>query len=224
MAEFVLIPGGWYGGWVYDEVARPLREAGHTVRCMTLSGLGEQAAPAANLSTHVAETIEALRAADRPVVLCGHSYGGMVITAAADAVPERVKALVYLDAYVPADGDSTWSLTTARFRDMFVAGAAGNGCICAPPAGLDPRCRPHPIGAFLQAARLTGAWKSVAGKYYVGAHGWDGSPFLDLFKRLEQDRDWTTLSLDCGHSIPRLAPARAVEVLLAAADDRGLWS
>jgi hypothetical protein len=128
-----------------------------------------------------------------------------------------VKALVYLDAYVPEDGDSTWSLTTQRFRNLFVAGAADNGCVCAPPAGLDPRCRPHPIGAFLQAVRLTGAWTSVARKFYVGAHGWEGSPFLDLFKRLEQDPDWTTVSLDCGHSIPRLAPARAVEVLLAAA-------
>jgi pimeloyl-ACP methyl ester carboxylesterase len=217
MAHFLLIPGGWYGGWVFDEIARPLRHNGHSVCAMTLSGLGDEPAPAANLSAHVAETVEALRAADQPVVLCGHSYGGMVITGAADAAPDRVKALVYLDAYVPAHGDTTWSLTSQRFRDMFVAGAANDGCLCAPPAGLDPRCRPHPIGAFLQGAQLTGAWKSVARKVYVGAHGWEGSPFRDLFKRLERDPEWTTLSLDCGHSIPRLAPGRAAEVLLAAA-------
>jgi pimeloyl-ACP methyl ester carboxylesterase len=217
VAEFVLIPGGWYGGWVFEAVARPVRARGHTVHSVTLSGLGEQAAPAANLSTHIAETVALLQAAAAPVVLCGHSYGGMVITGAADALPEKVKALVYLDAYVPADGDSTWSLTSPRFRDMFVAGAADNGYACAPPAGLDPRCRSHPIGAFLQAVRLTGAWTRVARKTYVGAHGWEGSPFLDLFERLQRDPDWTTLSLDCGHSIPRLAPDRAVDVLLAAA-------
>jgi len=217
VAEFVLIPGGWYGGWVFEGVERPLLARGHSVHSVTLSGLGEQAAPTANLSTHVAETVDLLKASDQPVVLCGHSYGGMVITGAADAAPEKVRALVYLDAYVPADGDSTWSLTTPRFREMFLAGAAENGHACTPPAGMDPRCRPHPIGAFLQAVRLTGAWKKVGRKIYVGAHGWAGSPFLDLFKRLQQDPEWTTLSLDCGHSIPRLAADRAVEVLLAAA-------
>ena len=218
MAEFVFIPGGWYGGWVFEGVERPLLERGHSVRSVTLSGLGEQPAPAANLSTHVADTVGHLKAADEPVVLCGHSYGGMVITGAADAVPEKVKALVYLDAYVPDDGDTTWSLTTPRFRDMFLAGAAENGYACAPPAGLDPRCRPHPIGTFLQAVRLTGAWKTVARKIYVGAHGWEDSPFLDLFERLQRHPEWPTLSLDCGHSIPRHAPERAIEVLLAAAE------
>jgi hypothetical protein len=73
------------------------------------------------------------------------------------------------------------------------------------------------MGAFLQAVRLTGAWRKVARKTYIGAHGWSGSPFLDLFERLQQDPEWSTLALDCGHSIPRLAPDRAVEVLLAAA-------
>jgi pimeloyl-ACP methyl ester carboxylesterase len=184
---------------------------------VTLSGLGDQAAPTANLSTHVADAIVHLKACAEPTVLCGHSYGGMVITGAADALPEKVRALVYLDAYVPQDGDSTWSLTTPRFREMFVAGAAENGTTCTPPSGMDPRCRPHPIAAFLQAVRLTGAWKKVARKIYVGAHGWTGSPFLDLYKRLQQDPEWTTLALDCGHSIPRLAPDRAVEVLLSAA-------
>ena len=217
MAEFILVPGGWYGGWVFEGVERPLLDQGHKVRSVTLSGLGEHAAPAANLSTHVADVIGLLKASEAPVVLCGHSYGGMVITGAADAVPEKVKALVYLDAYVPADGDSTWSLTTPRFRDLFLAGAAGNGYACTPPAGMDARCRPHPMGAFLQAVRLTGAWQRVARKIYVGAHGWEGSPFRELFTRLEQDPAWSTVSFDCGHSIPRLAPGRAVEVLLRAA-------
>jgi hypothetical protein len=82
---------------------------------------------------------------------------------------------------------------------------------------MDSRCRPHPIGAFLQAVRLTGAWKKVARKIYVVTHGWTGSPFLDLFERLQRDPEWTTLSLDCRHSIRRLAPGRAVDALLAAA-------
>jgi len=217
MAEFILVPGGWYGGWVYEAVERLLLERSHTVHSLTLTGLREQSVPTANLSTHVAEIVDLLERAGEPVILCGHSYGGMVITGAADAMPEKVKALVFLDAYVPRSGDSTWSLTTPRFREMFLSGAAPNGYECVPPPGLDPRCRPHPIGAFLQAARLTGAWETVARKVYVGARGWDGSPFLELFRRLDQDPDWTTISLDCGHSIPRLEPGRAAEILLPAA-------
>jgi pimeloyl-ACP methyl ester carboxylesterase len=217
MANFILIPGGWRGGWGFEEVERPLVGNGHQVHSVTLSGLGAEAAPSANLSTHIAEAIGLLKASEQPVVLCGHSYGGMVITGAADAVPEKVRSLVYLDAYLPDDGDSTWSLTTPHFRELFVAGAAENGYACAPPPGLDPRSRPHPMGAFLQAVRLTGVWKRVERKIYVGAHGWAGSPFLDLFERLRRDPEWTTLSLECGHNIPRLAASRAVEVLLAAA-------
>ncbi|MDF0753024.1 alpha/beta hydrolase, partial [Marinobacter sp. 71-i] len=83
-------------------------------------------------------------------VLVGQSYGGMIVSGAADAEPSPIKALVYVDAYVPASGDSVWSLTTPRFRDMFVAGAKGDGLNCAPPPNLDPRCRPHPMAAFLQ--------------------------------------------------------------------------
>ena len=141
----------------------------------------------------------------------------MVITGAADAVPDKVSALVYLDAYVPENGDTTWSLTTPRFRDMFLAGALEDGHACVPPAGMDPRCRPHPMAAFLEAAHLSGAWRSVRRKIYVGAHGWDGSPFLELFDRLRGDPDWTAVSIACGHNIPRLAPDRAVEILLKAA-------
>jgi len=217
MTEFILIPGGWHGGWAFEGVAAPLRERGHVAHSVTLTGLGDEPAPSANLSTHIDETAALLQTAAEPVVLCGHSYGGFVITGAADAAPEKVRALVYLDAYVPADGDSTWALTTPRFREMFLAGTAESGYLCAPPEGIDPRCRPHPIGAFLQAVRLTGAWQRVARKFYVGAHGWTGSPFVDLYQRLEGDPAWTTLSLDCGHNIPRLAPDRAVDVLLAAA-------
>jgi len=84
-----------------------------------------------------------------------------------------------------------------------------------PPESSDPRCRPHPIGTFLQAIQLTGRWREVPRKVFIGAHGWDGSPFLELFDRLKADPGWSTHSFDCGHNIARLRPEALVEVLLA---------
>jgi pimeloyl-ACP methyl ester carboxylesterase len=215
MATFILIPGGWQGGWVYQQVADILAGHGHTALPITLSGLGDASAPTANLEKHIGEVVDVVRSnRDMPVIV-GQSYGGMVVSGAADAEPSRIRALVYVDAYVPDSGDSVWSLTTSRFRDLFVAGAGLDGLTCAPPPNLDPRCRPHPMGTFLQSINLSGRWRDVPRKTFVGAHGWEGSPFLDLYRRLSDDPEWSTVSLDCGHNVARLKPEVLAEILLA---------
>ncbi|CAD5264558.1 Alpha/beta hydrolase family protein [Bosea sp. 62] len=215
MATFILIAGGWQGGWVYEKVADLLAARGHKALPITLSGLGDRPAPAANLDTHIKELVDVVRAERDEVVLVGQSYGGMVVSGAADAAPSRIRALVYVDAYVPDDGDSLWSLTTPRFRDVFIEGAKADGLSCAPPAHLDARCRPHPIGTFLQAIKLSGRWREVPRKTYIGAFGWEGSPFRDLHERLSGDPEWSTFVFDCGHNVARLNPEALVEVLLA---------
>lgn len=216
MATFILIAGGWQGGWVYEKVADIITAHGHKVLPITLSGLGDVPVPMANLDTHIAEVVRIVEShQDDEIVLVGQSYGGMVVSGAADADPSRIRALVYIDAYVPESGDSVWSLTTPRFREMFIEGAKGDGLNCAPSPNMDPRCRPHPMGTLLQAISLTGRWREVPRKTYVGAHGWEGSPFRDLYTRLESDPDWSTVALDCGHNVARLKPEALAEILLA---------
>jgi len=215
MATFILIAGGWQGGWVYQTVADLLVAHGHKALPVTLSGLGDEPALMANLATHIEEVVEVVRTLPDEVVIVGQSYGGMVVSGAADAVPSRIRALVYVDAYLPEDGDSVWSLTTPRFREVFIAGAKADGLTCAPPVHLDPRCRPHPIGTFLQAINLSGRWREVPRKTYIGAFGWEGSPFRDLHERLSHDPEWSTFAFDCGHNVARLNPEALVEVLLA---------
>lgn len=139
----------------------------------------------------------------------------MVITGAADKAPSRVQAIVYADAYVPEDGASVWSLTTSTYRERFIADVAADGLTCAPPAHLDKRCRAHPMATFLQAIELTGDWRKVGRKGYVAAFGWEGSPFIELYERLESDPEWATYRLDCAHDIPRLAPEALTKILLA---------
>jgi pimeloyl-ACP methyl ester carboxylesterase len=215
MTTFILIPGGWQGGWIYQQVADILTAHGHEALPLTLAGLGDVPAPTANLDTHIAEVVDVVKSRQDDVVLVGQSYGGMVVSGAADADPSRIRALIYVDAYVPETGDSVWSLTTARFRDLFVAGAQADGLTCAPPPNLDTRCRSQPIGTFLQAMKLSGRWRDVPRKIFVGAFGWDGSPFLELHARLRHDPQWSTHVFQCGHNVARHQPQALSEILLA---------
>jgi pimeloyl-ACP methyl ester carboxylesterase len=115
MAVYVLVHGGGHGGWCYQRVARLLRAAGHEVYAPTLTGLGERGhlvGPHVDLDTHIRDVAAVLHYEDlRDVILVGHSYGGMVITGAADRAADRVGRVVYLDAANPKDGDSLVSLS-----------------------------------------------------------------------------------------------------------------
>lgn len=215
MATFILIPGGWQGGWVYEKVADLLTAHGHKALPITLSGLGDVPASMANLDTHIEEVVRIVESQQDNVVIVGQSYGGMVVSGVADADPSRIRALVYVDAYVPDPGDSVWSLTTPRFRELFVDGAKTDGVNCAPSPNMDTRCRPHPMGTFLQSINLSGRWREVPRKIFVGAHGWEGSPFRDLYTRLDSDPEWSTYALNSGHNVARLDPEALTEILLA---------
>jgi len=87
MATFILIPGGWQGGWVYQKVAELLTAHGHKALPITLSGLGDAPAPTANLETHINEVVSAVNAHPDDLVIVGQSYAGMIVSGAADAAP-----------------------------------------------------------------------------------------------------------------------------------------
>ncbi len=110
MATFVLVHGGWHGGWCWQKVIPFLEAAGHEVYAPTLTGLAERASeltPDVGLDTHIQDIAGLLEEKDlRGVTLVGHSYGGLVITGAVDQAPERIDRLVYLDTFVPRDGES----------------------------------------------------------------------------------------------------------------------
>ena len=110
MATFVLVHGAWHGGWCWQKVIPFLEEAGHEVYAPTLTGLAERASelsPDVGLDTHIQDIVGLLQEKNlHGVILVGHSYGGMVITGVVDAVPERIAHLVYLDTFVPRDGES----------------------------------------------------------------------------------------------------------------------
>jgi pimeloyl-ACP methyl ester carboxylesterase len=210
MSTFVLIAGGWHGGWALTPIARVLRGMGHEVFTPTLTGLGERAHLACahpNLDTHIMDVANVLTYEDlTDVILCGHSYAGMVVSGVADQLPERIAALVYVDAFVPGDGDSWWDLAGDHYRKIAIDRSAEDGFGVTPPPHLNPRCVPHPLAAFRQAIRLTGRWQEISEKMYIYASAWDATPFTSTYERLKDDQGWMVKSLPTGHDILVKAP------------------
>lgn len=137
MANFVLVHGAWHGAWCWRHVTDALIRAGHRAHAVTLTGLGERAhlmSPAITLETHIADVIGVIEAEElTDVVLAVHSYGGMLGTAVADRMPQRLSHLVYVDAVVPKPGES-WSSTHARAtREARLAAAAADPNHSFPP-------------------------------------------------------------------------------------------
>src|ERR1700736_5549500 len=120
MATFVLVHGGWFGGWCWQKVVPFLEAAGHEVYAPTLTGLAERASelsPDVGLDIHIQDIVCLLEEKDlHGVILVGHSYGAMVITGVVDQVPERIAHLDYLDTFVPRDGESLADISPMVIR------------------------------------------------------------------------------------------------------------
>lgn len=217
MTNVVFVPGGWQGGWRNTAVAQRLRTQGYQVFTPTLTGLGERVHLAnsnINLDTHIEDIANVLRFEDlTDVILCGHSYAGMVISGVADRLSERISALVYMDAFVPQDGDSWWDLAGDSYRRLALERSELDGFRVTPPAHMDPRCTPHPLASFRQAIRLGGRWESVKEKVFIYANGWKDTPFTPTYEALLADPDWVVRSFACGHNIVREDPEQLVALI-----------
>ena len=153
MATIVLVHGGTSGGWAWKPITSKLRDKGHEVYTPTLTGLGERVhllTREVGLDTQITDIVNVLVFEDlHDVILVGHSLGGMIITGVADQVPERISKLIYLDSFLPENGESIIDLTLPEIRktiDQMVQ-AQGDGwlfpVVAEPKDGTD-RHRPHP--------------------------------------------------------------------------------
>lgn len=214
---FVLVPGAWHGAWVWDGIAARLREAGHRAVAVTLDGLEPDPPPgsdAANLDTHIDRVLTVLSTCGPgPITLCAHSYAGLVAAGAADRSTRAIDRLVFCDAFVPADGDSWWALANDHYRNRVIAGARTDGRTAAPPAGTDPRRRPHPVASLLQRLRLGDGIDRAARRTLIHASAWAATPFRAQFERLRKDPDWEVHELPVGHAVYDEAPERLLAIL-----------
>ena len=147
MSTYLLVHGAWHGGRTWDRVVPLLSAAGHQVFAPSLTGQGERAAlagPEVGLDTHVADIVTLITEADlTDVILVGHSYAGLVISGAANAVPDRIGHLVYLDAMVPEDGETAGDIQPMTARLIELA-ARSDGGWRVPPLPESP----PPLGLF----------------------------------------------------------------------------
>jgi pimeloyl-ACP methyl ester carboxylesterase len=218
MTTYVFVPGACHGAWCFDDLAEALRAQGHRVLAITLTGVAERAHllhAGVNLETHIADVLAELAAHDvSDAVLVGHSYGGMVTTAVADRVPQQVDSLVYVDAFVPRDGESCWTLTTDEQREWYV-GVDETGYGVPPLPFFDSRATAHPLASLLQPIRLTDDLSRFRRRVYVYATIWEGeSPFAATFDRVRRDPSWTTHMLDGAHNLMRDCPDDLLRILV----------
>src|SRR5262245_45883722 len=118
---FVLVHGAWHGGWCWRRVADLLTAAGHKVFTPTLTGLGERAHlinAEVDLSTHITDVVNVLKWERlRNVVLCGHSYGGFVISGVAEQMQDAIASIVFVDAFVPDGGEALATIAAPPTRE-----------------------------------------------------------------------------------------------------------
>lgn len=243
-ATFVLVAGSFSGGWMWDKVVPLLRAAGHDVYAVTLTGLGDRvhlAGPEIDLDTHITDVVNVLEFEDlRDVTLVAHSSGGMVTTGVAERVPERLAQLVYLDAMVPADGQSDLDFSIPSEEDragaiafLVAAGweADTPGLVPVEPGGeegfADPadaewvqsKLTPHPLAAWTQPIELGNPEAEALPRAFIYLTEGKGTADEDWTVRLaEQVRsapDWTYREIAAEHMVLVNDPQATAEALLS---------
>jgi pimeloyl-ACP methyl ester carboxylesterase len=215
---YVLVHGAWAGGWEWKKVGDLLTADGHKVYRPTMTGQGERvhlASPDLDLNTHIADIVNVILFEDlHDVVLMGHSYGGMVITGVADRVPDRIKCLVYVDAFLPVDGES---LNTAAppggpnrtITNGFVGGAPRPGA--RPPYDV-----PQSAKTFSQPISLKNEARMKIPVTYILTVDKGQQPEQDRFfkfYRRAKDYGWTTWTMESDHVVNLSHPKEISELL-----------
>ena len=237
MAVFVVAHGAWSGGWSWRKMRPLLRQEGHDLVVPTYTGLGERehlAHPGINLDTHVADVVNALAFEDlSDVILIGHSYGGMVATGVADRAPDRISRLVYLDAFVPRDGQSLFDLQPPGMQERIrkAAAEAGEGWR-VPPNPLPPdtpeadaiwfnaRRRPQPIATFERPLALSRPEGRVPRTFIRCARLGPQDTFGPFAERARTETGWTVREMDASHNPHITAPEALAAILCEIAGGR----
>jgi pimeloyl-ACP methyl ester carboxylesterase len=231
-STFVLVHGAWHGGWCWQRVADRLRSGGHSVFTPTLTGLGERShllRDGIDIGTHITDIVNVMKWERlRDVVLCGHSYGGFVISGVAEQMAAAIRSIVFLDAFLPNDGDTVQNLTSTAMQDV-IRTALASGALGMPPrpaeffgvneadrVWVDTLCTPQPIGTFTYKIALTGAREKIARKSYIRAKNYANPGFDRAAVTVKADPSWRFREVASGHDVMVDAPEHLSELLVEA--------
>jgi len=233
VSAYVLVHGAWGGAWIWRRVIGPLRAAGHEVHAVTLTGDGERAhlrRPDISLADHIADVLGLIEAEElSDIVLVGHSYGGMVITGAADALGARVRQLVYVDAMVPVPGEGWGQGHPPEIVKARMALAAQHDNALPPPdpkdfqiGGADRdwllrRQVPHPFGMYRVPLHFDGARWAAMPRLFIDCNA-PAYPTIDAMRvRVRQQPGWRVVEMATGHFPMVTMPAELMAHLLSVA-------
>jgi len=227
MATFVVAHGAWSAGWAWKKMRPLMREAGHELWTPTYTGLGERlhlAHPDIDLDTHITDTVAVLETEGlTDVILVGHSYGGMVATGVADRARERVRQLVYLDAFAPKNGEAVFDLVPPEVATKMRAGAdaseTGFGIPANPmpsdtapedQAWASPLRRPQPVKAFAQKLALSSE-PLMPRTYIYAKKAGIGDTFRKFLERAKRE-GWRTYEIESSHNPHITNPAALLAI------------
>jgi pimeloyl-ACP methyl ester carboxylesterase len=233
VSTFVLVHGAWGGAWIWRRVIGPLRAAGHEVHAVTLTGDGERAhlrRPEISLQTHIDDVLGLIDAEElTDIVLVGHSYGGMVITGAADALGARVRQLVYVDAMVPLPGEGWGQGHPPEIVKSRMALAAQHDNALPPPDPKDfqidgadrdwllRRQVQHPFGMYRVPLHFDGERWAKLPRLFIDCNA-PAYPTIDAMRvRVRQQPGWRIVEMATGHFPMVTMPAELTSHLLSVA-------
>jgi len=234
MATILVAHGAWSAGWAWKKMHPLLAAHGHRLVTPTYTGLGERAHlahRAIDLEAHIEDLLAVIEFDDlSDIVLVGHSYGGIVATGVADRVPQRIAQRVYLDAFVPRDGQALFDLVPAEHQGaMRKAAAQQGGGWRIPPnpvpedtseadrAWILPRRVMQPLATFEQPLRLRGAADHLPRSYIYCLRPSPGDVFAQFAERARSEPGWRLYEIDATHSPNVTAPEVLADLLAAIA-------
>jgi pimeloyl-ACP methyl ester carboxylesterase len=217
---FVLV----HGGEVWRPVRTILEAAGHRTLSPSLIGYGERAhlaRPDLRLADHVEDLVDLVVGEDRSdVVLVGHSYGGMVITGAAERLADRVRHLVYVDALAPRDGESALDHMPAWLRDETLnAARTTGGGVWVPFRNIRNSPAPGiPLRTLTDPVRLGDPRAAALPRTFVYCSSPPAPMIGPSAERARTEPGWAFHDFECGHIVQNEMPRELATVLLGVTD------
>ena len=230
MSTYVLVHGAWHGSWCWKRVRKALQARGHGVFTPTLTGVGERShllSRQVNLDTHIEDVVNLIQWEElSDVILCGHSYGGAVISGVADRIPDRIGALVYLDAFVLKNGQCVHDTVPPDGRNLQMELTATHGAGWKVPpipaevfnvnandaAWVNRQCTMQPLATFQQPIQLSGKADGIRNVTFILATGYADSPFPQFYEPAKA-KGWKTLTMASGHDVMLDLPEQLTQVL-----------
>lgn len=218
----LFVHGAWGGGHDYRQIETLLEEKGNDVFRPTMTGQGERMhlnSPDVTLETHIQDILNVVKFERlKDIVIIGHSYGGMVITGVVDRIPDKISHVIYLDAFLPEDGESLFDLTGAQSREQFteLAEEQGDGYM-VPPMWPDPWPDvPHPLGTLNEPVTLQNQdkVKRIPHTYILTMDPGAETDSFSRFALRAKTRGWNYYELEGGHNVHRDIPGELADLIL----------